>query len=110
MTDDAPCLWCDQPSFVLCDAVLGFTFKDGIKTLGPHFTCDAPMCPDHATTVGHLCGKEPNTIDRCPYHIEHADHNDYADGEDESAVKRRAVYAAVRRSQLRTCDEKEQCQ
>lgn len=75
-------------------------------TLGPHFTCDAPMCGDHANLVGHICGKEPDSIDRCPYHIEHSDHHDHADGGHESAVRRRAIYATVRRSQLRVCSEK----
>lgn len=34
----------------------------------PLATCDAPICQDHTVLVGHICGKEHDTIDHCIKH------------------------------------------
>ena len=114
-----PCMWCDAPAVRFCDAVIGFeatgAFRDsnfkvtGLAT-GPrgsgldlkHWTCDAPMCARHTKQVGHICGKPCDSIDRCPYHVEHKEHgmDRLVMFEQEAEARRREVYASIRRSRL----------
>ena len=66
------CLWCDKPAVAFCDAMLGQEkanqFAPFPSADDPMHTCDAPLCSDHAERVGFVCGDEPDSIDRCPFH------------------------------------------
>jgi hypothetical protein len=64
------CLWCDRLATVYCDAVIGCIRPDIIDSIDnvTMLTCDAPMCNKHRRKVGHVCGEDPDTIDRCPAH------------------------------------------
>ena len=95
---DETCIICGNEAIVLCDAMIGTTRVDGLMSMeGPHFTCDAPMCSRHTFTTGFICGKEPDTIDRCSYHQENPDFGNYAEGKEASDVERRKVFAFMRR-------------
>ena len=95
------CVVCDKNAVAFCDAMIGASWKDGCISLdGPHFTCDALLCEEHRSRTGFICGKQPDTIDRCPYHIENPDYGNYADGEQASASKRRQVFAELRRASI----------
>lgn len=111
------CMWCEKPSEFLCDAPIGF-LADGcerdklgnVKQLltgkraldGGYWTCDAPMCADHRKMIGHVCGKYHDTIDRCPYHVEHGEgrFKKMIGFEHEMDGWRRKVHAEIRRSQF----------
>lgn len=113
------CMWCDKPAVAWCDAVIGFeavaACRDpngrvtGLITgTNEHgeavaWTCDAPMCADHAKHVGHVCGKEPDSIDHCPYHAVHDEGSmqDLIMFHREAEQKRRDVHAEIRRQRIR---------
>lgn len=71
------CLFCGQPATRLCDEMIAKPIGDHAKPFGrpaypvttmevmPLGTCDAPICDAHAFVAGHICGKKPDTIDRC---------------------------------------------
>lgn len=77
MTDR--CLFCDAPATHLCDAVIALPDGGWHKQRGkPPYrvttmeamlseshTCDAPFCAKHGKTVGHISGKDCDTIDHC---------------------------------------------
>lgn len=78
------CIYCGQPSVLLCDFVLGFTDPDGdglFSFSGGHslLRCDAPLCPAHADqkAVIHASGKKgfTDTVDHC---IGHQDGESFA--------------------------------
>jgi len=70
------CFYCDNEATLLCDCVIArFASADGGKTYLPAddqiiFTCDRPLCPDHAKHVGNTFydGKESHidSVDMCP--------------------------------------------
>lgn len=74
------CWWCGKPSTTLCDAPIGFeaigatrdksgAIENLITGNGAKFwTCDAAMCDECAVMVGFVCGKDADSIDRCPHH------------------------------------------
>jgi hypothetical protein len=113
----AICMWCSEPAIRYCDAPIGFIArgchrdKNGAITLlagsdetgdyGMH-TCDAPMCAKHVKQIGHISGKNPESIDRCPYHVAHGDPDlkDAVCFPDEVEPMRRKIYAEIRRAQL----------
>lgn len=109
------CMWCDKPATRYCDAVIGMEPRGALRDSkgnvtgllggldGAQFTCDAPMCSDHARQVGWVCGAEPDSIDHCPHHTEHgeAPMRDLLMFEGEAEVKRRDVHAEIRRSLMR---------
>jgi hypothetical protein len=66
------CWWCSSESTLLCDQVIGFgRRKDNTIIMNEPFICSAPMCDLHARRVGHISGREPDTIDMCPVHADH---------------------------------------
>ena len=116
MTDEL-CLWCGSPATVWCDATIGAEavscVRDRIGNVkillagtNSHgelvlWTCDAPMCAEHATKVGIVFHDQPDTIDHCPYHMKHEERlRDIVMFIDESISKRRAIYAEARRSAM----------
>lgn len=68
-----------------------------------HWSCDAPMCEEHAKQIGWVCGEAADSIDRCPHHAQAEQHEMAAlvmfASEADSA--RRDIYAAVRRARMR---------
>lgn len=70
-----PCWFCGKPATLLCDFCLGrdldkIISKEVMHAEDKSFTCDASMCNDCATQIGHVCGrpKYHDTIDMCPIH------------------------------------------
>lgn len=107
-------MWCENPATHYCDAVIGFEAVAAIRDKngnvtgllaggGKSWTCDAPMCAEHAHQIGHVCGEEPDSIDRCPYHTEHAEQpmEELVMFEQEADARRREVHADIRRAFLR---------
>lgn len=114
---EAVCLWCGKPATHFCDAVIGVEAKAAIRdkngqieTLlggldGAVWTCDAPMCADHAVSVGHMhcrSGVQVETIDHCPLHVQSGEEEfrDIVMFEDEAKSKRANLHAQIRRSQI----------
>jgi hypothetical protein len=102
------CIYCDNKVIAYCDFAMALEpkhkAKDGKLLAGVDskvFTCDAPLCKKHAVSVGHICGKNGDSIDYCEHHF-------YEDGkyevlfEDEAEEKRRALHAEIRRSTMKT--------
>jgi hypothetical protein len=60
------------------------------------------MCAEHIKQIGHISGRVPDSIDRCPYHVEHGDISlkDAVGFADEVEPRRREIHAKIRRSQL----------
>ena len=110
------CMWCDRDSEFLCDSAIAFKavgvsrdkyFKvtgllTGADSDGEikHWTCDAPMCTEHAKLVGFVCGAETDGIHICPFHAEHGEDQmkDMIIFENEEPAKRRELYSRIRRS------------
>lgn len=103
------CFFCGEPATLLCDAPLGLV-KGGehngqpVTTLEamiatPH-TCDAPMCRACGKAVGHVCGKDHDTIDHCPLHAGSVERGGVLTPE-EIATARRALHAQFRRNRIR---------
>lgn len=111
------CMWCDNIALYECDAVIGMAadLAPGYgRDKGPRivyaalerqevWTCDAPMCALHRRVRGFYCGKEPGTIDRCPYCARHEPEGGPMLKEDADRI-RRERHAQIRRSQLRVSD------
>jgi len=109
------CMWCDKPAVRYCDAVIGVEPKAALRDKsgnvtgllagldGMQWTCDAPMCADHAQQVGWISGAEHDSIDRCPHHTKHgeAPMRDLLMFESEAEAKRRDVHAEIRRALIR---------
>ena len=109
------CMWCDMPAVRCCDAVIGLEPKGAVRNGagnvisllagldGVQWTCDAPMCADHARQVGWICGSEPDSIDHCPHHATHgeADMSDLLMFQSEAEARRRDIYAEIRRWRIR---------
>lgn len=66
------------------------------------WTCDAPMCAEHALTVGHMSGNEPETIDYCPYHVDQPRRplKELIMFEREAERRRREIHAEIRRARM----------
>jgi len=95
------CIICGKEADAWCDSMIGTTRVDGLMSIeGPHFSCDAPMCSKHTFTTGFICGKEPDTIDRCAYHVGNPDFGNYAEGKEASDIERRRVFALMRRQTI----------
>jgi hypothetical protein len=108
------CMWCDKKAVSYCDHLIGCeavgcvrdsrgkvtvmmtSLEEGVKA----WTCDAPMCEDHAKAIGMLCGENPDTIDYCPYHADcnEQNHDTLVIFPREEPAIRRELYAAIRRS------------
>ena len=109
------CMWCDSPATRYCDAVIGveaITASRGHRGAvtarltsldAQQWTCDAPMCDDHARRVGHICGAEPDSIDHCPHHVVAKRERMAAlmMASDEAQARRREIHAGIRRARLR---------
>lgn len=109
------CMWCDKPAVRYCDAVIGVepvaALRDGKGDVtgllacldSKQWTCDAPMCADHAHQIGWLSGPEPDSIDHCPHHAKHEEAlmRDLVMFEHEADAKRREVHAGIRRALMR---------
>lgn len=111
------CLFCDRPSTRLCDAALGMVLDSVVPRNGKvaaykatsmeamlsgSYTCDAPMCDQHAKVVGWVCGKDADTIDHCPIHQErHHDRNEPVTLEQLAAL-RSELHAQARRARFAT--------
>lgn len=102
------CMWCDNEALYECDSVVGMSAQVGPKGTVLYanlkdievWTCDALMCSIHRHVRGFFCGKEPGTLDRCPY----CARNEPAGGpmlKEEADKIRRDRYAEIRRSQMR---------
>lgn len=73
------CLFCNKPATRLCDFPIALVEGGTVKQVGQpaytvttmeamlsgSYTCDAPCCDSHVSQVGHVCGKEPDSIDHC---------------------------------------------
>lgn len=108
-------MWCDKPAVRYCDAVIGFEATGATRDRsgnvtglltgldGKQWTCDAPMCAEHARQVGNVCGEDPDSIDHCPHHAAHPERpmKELVMFEDEAAAKRRKVHAEIRRGRMR---------
>lgn len=108
------CMWCDKPATHYCDAPIGFEATDASRDKRGHvislltgsngqmWTCDAPMCDEHAFHIGTICGDDPDSIDHCPHHQhEHSHMPDLVMFEREAEAKRREVHAAIKRLRIR---------
>lgn len=108
------CMWCDKPATRYCDAPIGFEAVDAMRDKagnvigllaggGKSWTCDAPMCDEHGQQVGHICGQEPDSIDKCPHHLEHPEKplRNLVMFEREAEGSRREVYANIRRAVIK---------
>ena len=101
------CLICGAHAEFLCDAVIGIepvldsdgSATDKISLSSRQWTCDAPVCRDHSTRVGHICW---DSIDHCKYHIDYPDRRitDIIIPEDGIDRKRRNIHAAMRRARM----------
>lgn len=115
-------MWCEKPATRYCDAVIGVEARGAVRNKqggvdallagldGEMWTCDAPMCDDHARQVGRISGKEPESIDHCPHHITHGEEifKEIVMFKDEAEKKRRNAHAEIRRSRIRTERSNEQ--
>lgn len=106
-------MWCEKLATHYCDAAIGFEAVGAIRDKagnvtallaggGKSWTCDAPMCAEHAKMIGHVSGSQPDTIDRCPYHAEHRERpmKELVMFEHEALARRRQVHAEIRRALL----------
>jgi len=105
MSVPVKCLWCDKEAVNLCDAAIGGKAAAGMNGKWVYemaiFTCDAPMCSEHTTVKGHICGKGGcDFIEWCPYCVEN-EAKFQPMFEHEAETVRRARHAEVRRSMLR---------
>jgi len=116
------CFYCDKLAVRYCDFALGGPiggyarvgnigdnlFYAGFDIEQLPYTCDMPMCEDHATQVGamHICGKQSDheTIDHCPEHVGRTE-NPAPCSEDEAETLRRAVRAQARREMVRRANK-----
>lgn len=119
---EAKCFYCDNPATRYCDFALGGPIA-GYERVGNiednrfyacfdvdqmPYTCDMPMCEEHATQVGsvHICGKASGheTIDHCP---EHRGKREFPCpcSEEEADTLRRAVRAQANRTKMRVVAE-----
>lgn len=113
------CMWCDQPAVAWCDAVIGFKAIGAYRAANGRvtalvtgadehgeavaWTCDAPMCAEHAKHVGRVCGKEPDSIDHCPYHATRGEESmqQLVMFAPEAEQKRRDIHAEIRRRRIK---------
>lgn len=108
------CMWCDKPATHYCDATIGFEAVAALRDKagnvtgllagnGRSWTCDAPMCDEHSSKVGHVCGQESGTIDYCPHHMKHTEKpmRELVIFESEVDGKRREVHAEIRRAAMK---------
>jgi hypothetical protein len=110
------CFYCDRPAPLLCDFRLGRPFggyaadrqgKYAVPKLDAPYTCDMPICRDHAELRGqlHVKAKAPlggfDTFDFCPEHQGGDDTKPEIIGDDEAERLRRAVRALANRRLMR---------
>ena len=101
------CIYCDNKVIAYCDFAMALEpkhkAKDGKLLAGVDskvFTCDAPLCKKHTVSVGHICGKNGDSIDYCEHHF--YEQNIYEVlFEDDAEEKRRALHAEIRRSVIK---------
>ena len=101
------CIYCENKAIAYCDFAMALEpkhkAKDGKLLAGVDskvFTCDAPLCKKHAVSVGHICGKNGDSIDYCEHHF--YEQNIYEVlFEDDAEEKRRALHAEIRRSVIK---------
>lgn len=104
------CIYCDNKVIAYCDFAIALEpkhkAKDGKLLAGVDskvFTCDAPLCKKHTVSVGHICGKNGDSIDYCEHHF--YEQNIYEVlFEDDAEEKRRALHAEIRRSVMKAVD------
>lgn len=110
--------WCDAPvAFGIVEyrreGKIGDNRFSGVTGTDPKtkqpvmHTCDASLCAEHSTQVGHICGRGPGhkgceSIDYCPRHAEDRGklRTMLVVDEDEAAQLRRSVHADLRRMRL----------
>lgn len=104
------CIYCDNESTMFCDFLIALEPKHrqnnklyaGIES--EHFTCDAPVCNDHAVAVGHIhCEGFADSVDYCLYCYEK-----HLNGvmyqilfKDEADAERRKIHVEIRRSLIK---------
>ncbi len=102
------CMWCDNIALYECDEVLGMSAQVGPRQRVLYadtdkievWTCDALMCAVHRHIRGFYCGKEPGTLDRCPYCAQNEPKCAPMLKEEADAI-RKERHALIRRSQFR---------
>jgi len=112
------CMWCDKAAIRFCDAPIAFLARSCIRDKKGKVTdllagrdeygdfgmstCDAPMCAEHTHQIGHISGTSPDSIDRCPHHVEYGDAKlkDVICFPDEVNARRRSIHAEIRRARL----------
>lgn len=111
------CAYCNQPATLLCDFQFGWPIggheraRDGstyaVRALASPYTCDMPLCPEHAETRGwlHIKASGPlggfDSYDYCPEHRGQDDHGAPPMEESEADRLRRAVHALAQRRVMR---------
>jgi hypothetical protein len=111
------CAYCDKPATLLCDFHLGWPIggeerrRDGstyvVRALALPYTCDLPLCRDHAETRGwvHIKARAPlggfDSYDYCSEHRGQDDHGAPLIEEHEADRLRRAVHALAQRRVIR---------
>jgi len=111
------CFYCDQPATLLCDFQFGWPIggyaraPDGteyaVRALAAPYTCDMPICRDHAELRGsvHIKARKPiggfDTYDYCPEHRGLPAGVAEPVTEVEADRLRRAVQALARRRRMR---------
>ncbi|WP_082716454.1 hypothetical protein [Burkholderia sp. BDU5] len=110
------CFYCNQPATLLCDFKLGWPIggyergRDGIefpvRALAAPYTCDVPLCREHAQYRGwlHVSAGRKSYFDSYDYCLEHIDVPDASTTlmpESEADRLRRAVRANAQRRLMR---------
>jgi hypothetical protein len=110
------CFYCDSPATLLCDFHLGFPFggyvigpkgKYAVTTIEkPIYTCDIPLCREHAEYRGWLhinAGRNSrfDSYDYCPEHRGMTDTDAPVMEESEAERLRRVVQAHAQRRIMR---------
>lgn len=116
------CCYCNEPATLLCDFKIGWAIGElvrdrrgpawnAIDTSKPPYTCDLPVCSEHAKRVGSFharMSKSVNgrrgffeTIDHCIEHAGQGDAGAPVIPESEAERLRRAVHAIAQRRAMR---------
>lgn len=113
MNGSEKCLWCGSAAVAWCDAMIGYSAIEGAIVTdmeGDVHLCDAPLCSTHRRTTGHVCGADPETIDKCPEHFGREpgfeDWRERTTSEDAEA-RRREIRAVAARGQFATVSDRE---
>lgn len=106
------CFYCNKPSTLLCDFILGKPFGGygigghPVAKIAPMHTCDMPLCRDHAEYRGwiHIKASKGGGFDSYDYCLEHRgvqDHGAPVIGDSEAERLRRVVWALAQRRAMR---------